>query len=142
MMKHHRRTPDSGDENLALCSDGSLRSWIRLRFLSLQRERRAIQCLKLCLTLTMALCPCGFEPCLGSEAADLVLTNAKVYTMEADRPWASSVVIAGNRIVAVLARDEGASIWTSPDTRVVDLKGQFVIPGFIDAAALSTEPIC
>jgi predicted amidohydrolase YtcJ len=80
----------------------------------------------------MALCLLGCEKCLGGEAADLILANAEVYTMETDRPWASSVAITGNEIVAVLAKDEDVRIWVGPSTRVVDLKDQFVIPGFID----------
>ena len=84
------------------------------------------------LFLIVALCLLCWQPCLGREAANLILTNAEVYTMEADRPWASSVVITGNKIAAVLTKDEDVSTWKGPNTRIVDLKGQFVVPGFID----------
>lgn len=73
-------------------------------------------------------------PCsLGSGPVDLILTNAAVYTMETKQPWASSVVITGNKITAVLTEHEDISAWRGPGTRVVDLKGQFLVPGFVDA---------
>jgi predicted amidohydrolase YtcJ len=67
------------------------------------------------------------------QAVDLVLINGEVYTMEPDHPWAAGVVITGNRIVAVLDDAEAAERWIGPNTRVVDLEGKFVVPGFIDA---------
>lgn len=66
------------------------------------------------------------------KKADLILTNGEVYTMEEDQPWASTVVIEGNKITAVLDNAEGLEKYTGPDTRVIDLKGKFVVPGFID----------
>jgi predicted amidohydrolase YtcJ len=69
----------------------------------------------------------------SSDFADLILTNGEVYTMEADQPWASTVVITGNTITAVLNEGEDAKQWIGLDTRVVDLEGKFVVPGFIDS---------
>ena len=64
--------------------------------------------------------------------ADLILTNGEVYTMEEDQPWASSIVITDNKITAVLNEDESIDFWKGDHTRVVDLNGKFVVPGFID----------
>ena len=51
---------------------------------------------------------CGPSPGPGSEGpADLILSNGAVYTMEEDHPWASTVVITGNEITAVLDDDAG-----------------------------------
>jgi len=88
--------------------------------------------------MRMRICALLFMACLmmlaacSRPSADIILTNAEVYTMEADQPWASAVVITGNKIVAVL--DEGADIepYRGPNTRVIDLEGKFVVPGFID----------
>jgi len=63
---------------------------------------------------------------------DLILTNGEVYTLEPDHPWASAVIITGNKITAVLDNAEDAEAYIGPNTRVVDLKGKFVVPGFID----------
>lgn len=64
--------------------------------------------------------------------ADLVLVNGAVYTMEPDQPWAAAVVITGNKITAVLGEGEDTSPYVGPDTSVIDLRGNFVVPGFID----------
>ncbi len=69
----------------------------------------------------------------GKPAADLVLTNGDVYTVEEDQPWARAVVITGNTITAVLENEAEAEAYIGPDTRVVDLDGKLAVPGFIDA---------
>jgi predicted amidohydrolase YtcJ len=77
------------------------------------------------LTLILSFC--------SNPSADLVLKNGQVYTVEKDQPWASAIVITGNKIVAVLEDDKDVSKFIGPSTRVIDLEGQFVMPGFIDA---------
>ncbi|MCP4712671.1 MAG: amidohydrolase [Planctomycetes bacterium] len=52
--------------------------------------------------------------------------------MEEDHPWAASVVITGNTITAVLDEGESFDVYKGDDTRVIDLGGKFVVPGFID----------
>jgi predicted amidohydrolase YtcJ len=61
-----------------------------------------------------------------------VIVNAKVFTVDRDRPWAEAVAVCGERITAVGGNDEvrragGAS------ARVVDAGGRLVVPGFNDA---------
>jgi len=65
--------------------------------------------------------------------ADLILKNAAVYTLEADQPWASAVVITGNTVTAVLESDDETAAFEGPNTRVVDLGGAFIMPGFVDS---------
>ncbi len=64
--------------------------------------------------------------------ADLILTNGEVYTMEENQPWAAAVAITGNKITAVLDKDQPIKPYTGPNTKVIDLEGKFVVPGFID----------
>jgi hypothetical protein len=52
--------------------------------------------------------------------------------MEPETPWASTVVVTGNAITAVLDKDAPIEGYVGPGTRVVDLNGKFVVPGFID----------
>lgn len=66
------------------------------------------------------------------EKADLILSNAKVYTMEEDLPWAEAIAIRGNKILAVLSEDRELKKYTGAETRVIDLDQKFVLPGFID----------
>ncbi|MFC1782788.1 amidohydrolase [Planctomycetota bacterium] len=70
--------------------------------------------------------------CAGPQA-DLVLKNGEVYTLEDDQPWAGCIVITGNTITAVLESQEDAGQYIGPETKVMDLNGRFVTPGFIDA---------
>ncbi|MCJ7596739.1 MAG: amidohydrolase family protein, partial [Desulfobacterales bacterium] len=69
---------------------------------------------------------------VADNPADLILLNGDVYTMEGDHPWASAIVITGKTITAVLDDDAGADAFRGPETRVIDLEGKFVVPGFID----------
>jgi predicted amidohydrolase YtcJ len=69
----------------------------------------------------------------NNEAADLILSNARVYTMEEDQAWAEAVAIKGNKILAVLSDKRQLKKHTGPETRIIDLGGKFVLPGFIDA---------
>jgi predicted amidohydrolase YtcJ len=64
--------------------------------------------------------------------ADLVLKNGTVYTLDAQRPKVRAVAITGNLIRAVGTDKEVAAL-VGPTTRVIDLKGQTVIPGFSDS---------
>ena len=68
--------------------------------------------------------------------ADIVLTNARVYTVDAARPWADAVAVSGEEIVYVGSGDSdelGALI--GPMTETLDLGGRLVIPGMVDAHA-------
>jgi predicted amidohydrolase YtcJ len=64
--------------------------------------------------------------------ADLVLSGGAIYTVDAARSWAEAVAIRDGRIVYVGA-DDGARAWVGPTTRVVELGGRFVLPGFHDS---------
>jgi predicted amidohydrolase YtcJ len=63
--------------------------------------------------------------------ADLVLLSGRVYTVEADRPWAQAVAVRGDRIVRVGGDDEIRRL-AGPATKVIDLKGRLLLPGLID----------
>jgi len=72
--------------------------------------------------------------CGGSgpeEPADLVLLNGDVYTLDDERPAAEAVAVRGERI-AVVGSNAQAEALVGPDTRVIDLDGAFVSPGFND----------
>ncbi len=64
--------------------------------------------------------------------ADLIVTNAKVLTMDEARPRAAAVAMAGGRILAVGSADEVAAL-AGPDTRVIDAGGRTALPGFVES---------
>ena len=69
---------------------------------------------------------------METTTADLVLTGGHVHTVDPALPRAEAVAVAGERIAFVgSARD--AAAWIGPRTRVVDLAGRLLLPGFQDA---------
>ena len=74
--------------------------------------------------------PAG-APASGAQA-ELILKNGRVWTGDAQNPWAEAVAIHHNRIVAVGNNTDVAALATS-DARVIDLAGRLTIPGFNDA---------
>lgn len=70
-------------------------------------------------------------PDANAQQADLIIAGQRVWTGDADRPWAEAVAVAGNRIQAVGSRAEIMALRGSA-TEVIDIAGGFVTPGFID----------
>jgi predicted amidohydrolase YtcJ len=68
----------------------------------------------------------------SKPAADLIIINAKVWTVDHARPTAQAVAVLGDRIIAV---ESNADVETlrSAATRVIDAGGKLVLPGFNDA---------
>lgn len=63
--------------------------------------------------------------------ATRVLTNGKIFTANANEPWAQAVVLEGNKI-AYVGSTEGATQFAGKDVQVEDLDGKLVTPGLID----------
>ena len=85
-------------------------------------------------TVAMAGCAREASEQAGRTApavADLALTGGAIYTMDGARSWAGTIAIDDGRIVYV-GNDAGAREHIGPETKVVDLKGRMVVPGFQD----------
>ena len=67
-------------------------------------------------------------------AADLVLDNARILTLDPRRPVAAALAVAGRRVAATGGRAD-VKRWRDRRTRVLDLRGATVIPGLVDAHA-------
>jgi predicted amidohydrolase YtcJ len=67
-------------------------------------------------------------------SADLVVVNARIYTVDNARPMASALAVRGGRIVFV-GSDAEARTLAGARTQVIDLHGRTVIPGMVDAHA-------
>jgi predicted amidohydrolase YtcJ len=65
-------------------------------------------------------------------SADLIITNAKVWTVDKSRPRAEAVAVIGERIVAVGGSSE-IDGWRGPQTKLIDAQGKLLLPGFNDA---------
>ncbi|MBI3681888.1 MAG: amidohydrolase [Acidobacteria bacterium] len=68
----------------------------------------------------------------GAGVADLVLHNGKIWTVNPKQPLAQAVACLDGRILAVGSNEEIAAL-AGKNTRVVDLNGLLLLPGFNDA---------
>ena len=85
------------------------------------------------LVLTLVGCATSPRTAPGSgELATLAILNARVWTGNPRQPWAEAVAIRGERLAAVGSTAEVRGL-VSAGTRVIDAKGQFLVPGFNDA---------
>jgi predicted amidohydrolase YtcJ len=74
----------------------------------------------------------GGSPGKGQAVDDLVVRNARVYTLDRSRPWAGAVAVRGGRI-SWAGADADAGDRAGPGTEVIDAGGRLVLPGFIDS---------
>ena len=87
--------------------------------------------------LLLALLGCGLlcGACKSSsvrDAADLILLNGAVYTVDPALPWAEAVAVKEGRILAVGSSKEIRAL-AGGETEIVDLTGTLLLPGFIDS---------
>src|SRR4051812_38368970 len=82
--------------------------------------------------LLIALFLSSFTFAQQRPAADVIITNAKIWTVDANRPQAEAVAIIGPRIVALGSSAE-MDAWRGAETNVIDAAGKLVLPGFNDA---------
>ncbi len=68
---------------------------------------------------------------VGMGEADLIVRNARVWTVDPANPTAEAVAIRDGRIVRVGYNDE-VDLLRGIDTRVIDADGHLVLPGFVD----------
>ena len=71
------------------------------------------------------------EICIES---DLVLINTKIYTASPEQPDAEALAIKNGKFSFIGSNSE-AENFNCGETKVLDLEGSFVYPGFIDAHA-------
>ena len=64
-------------------------------------------------------------------AADTVIVNARIYTVNSSRPWAEALAIRGAKLLAVGSAQDIA-VYRGVSTKVIDAKGKLVLPGFTD----------
>src|SRR5579871_6083804 len=65
-------------------------------------------------------------------AADLIINNANIWTVDPSLPKAQAVAIIEHRIVAV-GSNADIDVWRGAQTRVIDAQGKLLLPGFNDA---------
>lgn len=67
----------------------------------------------------------------NTKTADIILTNANIWTANPNQPKAQAIAIAGDTIIAI-GSEEAIEVFKGATTKVVNLEGKFVTPGLID----------
>ncbi|HTD05205.1 amidohydrolase [Undibacterium sp.] len=82
--------------------------------------------------LALGLSGSGWAESVKPAAADLILYNAKIWTVDDSKPQAEAVAIRGSQIVKV-GNSRDIMALKGPSTKVMDMEGKLVLPGFNDA---------
>ena len=101
-------------------------SFLRFTWPALNLETNPM---KLLLTIVLCLMPYA---AFAQTSADLVLLNGKIWTVSERQPEAEAVAVVGNRIAAV-GSTKDIRRWIGVQTKVIDLQGKRLVPGFNDA---------
>lgn len=74
------------------------------------------------------------QSCQHEQAipADLIITNAVIWTGNEKQPSAKTMVIRGDKIIAI-GNDALIETYQSEKTKLLNIEGKFVAPGFIDS---------
>ena len=67
-------------------------------------------------------------------SADLIVTHARIYTVDDSRPFVSAMAVRDGKVQFVGSERE-ALLLKGPSTRMIDAGGQTIIPGMIDSHA-------
>ncbi len=68
----------------------------------------------------------------NNPKADMIITNARIWTGNEAQPWAEAMALKGDIIVAIGSNSE-VMRFSSHKSDVTDMGGNFVTPGFIDS---------
>ena len=88
------------------------------------------------LMFALAVLVVGCTQSQPTEFADTVYTNGNIYTVNEAQPWAEAVAVKDGKLIFVGAAADAEGV-TGESTSVVDLGGNFVMPGIFD---LHTHP--
>jgi predicted amidohydrolase YtcJ len=80
----------------------------------------------------LLLSTCAFAQPQAHPAAETIITNANVWTVDRNHPQAEAVAILNQRIVA-LGTSAELDAWRGPQTRIIDAAGKLLLPGFNDS---------
>lgn len=92
-------------------------------------KSKLVQQLVLCLLVVSLFWISSAET--KSPSADVILLHARIYTVNAQQPWAEALAIRDGKILAV-GKDNEISRYRGTSTKVIDGKGRLVLPGFTD----------
>src|SRR3954468_18293952 len=77
------------------------------------------------------------QPAAAAQAtspAELIVTNARIYTVDDARPLAAALAVRDGRVQFIGSEREALTL-RGPSTRILDARGNTVLPGIVDAHA-------
>lgn len=98
---------------------------------------------KITLLISMSLYSCLLFFCqsiYAGEKADVVFINGQIETLNQRQPKANAVAVKNEKFIAI-GSDQKIKSFIGPDTKVVNLNQQLVVPGFVDAHTHPMETI-
>lgn len=84
--------------------------------------------------LVTFLAVCTIAACSRTDAplnASMVIKDARVWTGNAEQPWAEALASRGDKIIVVGANEDVDEV-VGADTEVISIPGSMLVPGFID----------
>jgi len=84
----------------------------------------------LIVALLAAFSGAALPPAAGAQPADMLITGARIYTLDPARPVARDLAVKDGRILAV---GEDLAKLAGPHTRRIQARGATVLPGLIDS---------
>ena len=67
----------------------------------------------------------------SSQSADVIVINARVYTVNPQQAWADAIAVRGDKILAVGDKTK-IEAYRGKATKTIDAQGRLVLPGFTD----------
>ncbi len=90
-----------------------------------QTNKNSYFCFFLSILLTTLACQDD------TQKASLIVTQANIWTGNSNQPTAQAIAIAGDTILAI-GTNQKIQAFKGAKTKIVDLGGKFITPGFID----------
>ncbi len=80
----------------------------------------------------LILCTLIITQSISLKAQKICFYNGKIYTVDARSSIAEAVVVENGRILFVGSTPEARAAWSDSRTKMVNLEGKLMLPGFID----------
>ncbi len=84
------------------------------------------------LTSLVVLAAVAVQARAQQPRADLIVTNARIYTVDPDRPVVDALAVHGDRIEFAGSEREALAL-RGPETKILDAHGAAIVPGLVDA---------
>ena len=93
---------------------------------------KSVHKLVTCVALFAAIVGMAAVSALAAETADYVFKNGAIYTIDSKNPTAQAIAVTG-KTISYIGSNDGAKPFIGDKTQVIDLKGQMLLPGFVDS---------